>query len=88
MRKVTTYPDSLTMCIGSHAIIPCVGISEFDVVMDEVADRLNARPSWRRRILEDRAQLPEEGVGEFTTTVWKLVQDAVEAVCAQPAETV
>jgi hypothetical protein len=36
------------------------------------------------RILEDRAQLPEEGVGEFTKAVWKIVQDAVEAVGTLP----
>jgi hypothetical protein len=38
------------------------------------------------RILEDRAQLPEEGVGEFTKAVWKIVQDAIEEVCVEPEE--
>jgi hypothetical protein len=36
------------------------------------------------RILEDRAQLPEEGMGEFTKAIWKIVQDAIEEVCAEP----
>lgn len=40
------------------------------------------------RILEDRAQLPEEGMGEFTKAIWKIVQDAIETVCADPKETV
>lgn len=33
------------------------------------------------RILEDRAQLPDEGVGEFTKGVWQIVQDAIERTC-------
>jgi hypothetical protein len=36
MRKVATHSDPLTVCIRSRAISPCVGISEFDVVMDKV----------------------------------------------------
>jgi hypothetical protein len=40
------------------------------------------------RILEDHAQLPEEGVGEFTKAIWKIVQDAIEKTCAEPKETV
>jgi hypothetical protein len=39
------------------------------------------------RILEDRAELPEEGVGEFTKAVWKIVQAAIEKVCAEPEDT-
>ena len=38
------------------------------------------------RILEDRAQLPEEGMGEFTKAVWKIVQEAIEKVCGEPKE--
>jgi hypothetical protein len=33
------------------------------------------------RILEDRAQLPDEGLGEFTKAVWQIVQDAIEHTC-------
>lgn len=33
------------------------------------------------RILEDRAQLPDEGLGEFTKDVWQIVQDAIEDTC-------
>jgi hypothetical protein len=33
------------------------------------------------RILEDRAQLPDEGLGEFTKDVWQIVQDAIEHTC-------
>jgi hypothetical protein len=36
------------------------------------------------RILEDRAELPEEGVGEFTKAIWKIVQAAIEKVCGEP----
>jgi hypothetical protein len=34
------------------------------------------------RILEDRAQLPDEGLGEFTKDVWQIVQDAIEHTCS------
>jgi len=33
------------------------------------------------RILEDRAQLPDEGLGEFTKDVWQIVQDAIDHTC-------
>ena len=39
------------------------------------------------RILEDRAELPEEGMGEFTKAIWNIVQAAIEKVCAQASET-
>lgn len=39
------------------------------------------------RILEDRAQLPEEGVGKFTKDIWKIVERAIEKVCAEPDDT-
>lgn len=35
------------------------------------------------RILEDRAQLPKEGLGEFTKDVWQIVQDAIERTCRE-----
>jgi hypothetical protein len=35
------------------------------------------------RILEDRAQLPEEGMGKFTKAIWKIVQGAIEIVCVK-----
>jgi hypothetical protein len=37
------------------------------------------------RILEDHAQLPDEGVGEFTKEVWRIVERAIDAVCAPTA---
>jgi hypothetical protein len=40
---------------------------------------------WRARtvarILEDRAQLPDEGLGRFTKDVWQIVQDTIEHTC-------
>lgn len=33
------------------------------------------------RILEDRAQLPDEGLGEFTKNVWQIVQNAIDHTC-------
>jgi hypothetical protein len=36
------------------------------------------------RILQDRAQFPEEGMGEFIKAIWKIVQDAIDEVCAKP----
>jgi hypothetical protein len=33
------------------------------------------------RILEDRAQLPDEGLGEFTKDVWQIVQEAIDHTC-------
>jgi hypothetical protein len=39
------------------------------------------------RILEDRAQLPEEGTGEFTKAIWKIVEDATEKMCTERKET-
>lgn len=37
------------------------------------------------RILEDRAQLPKEGLGEFTKDVWHIVQGAIEHTSRIPA---
>jgi hypothetical protein len=37
------------------------------------------------RILEDHAQLPDEGVGKFTKDIWRIVEAAIEAVCV-PSE--
>lgn len=36
------------------------------------------------RILEDRAQLPDEGLGEFTKDVWRIVEEAIEYICRVP----
>lgn len=44
------------------------------------------RARFISRILEDRAQLPEEGMGEFTKAIWNIVQNAVEKVCAESQE--
>jgi hypothetical protein len=38
------------------------------------------------RILEDRAQLPDEGLGEFTKVIWQKVEEAVEDVCTSEPE--
>jgi hypothetical protein len=38
------------------------------------------------RILEDRAQLPDEGLGEFTKDVWQIVQDTIEHTCHAAGE--
>jgi hypothetical protein len=37
------------------------------------------------RILEDHAQLPDEGVGKFTKDIWRIVEAAIEGVCV-PSE--
>jgi hypothetical protein len=37
------------------------------------------------RILEDRAELPNEGVGKFTKDIWHIVQETITQVCQQPA---
>jgi len=34
------------------------------------------------RILEDRAQLPNEGVGEFTKDIWHIVEETIAEVCS------
>jgi hypothetical protein len=34
------------------------------------------------RILEDRAQLPDEGLGQFTKDVWRMVEGAIGEVCS------
>jgi hypothetical protein len=36
--------------------------------------------------LEDRAQLPDEGLGQFTKDIWRIVQETVEEVAAADAE--
>jgi hypothetical protein len=33
------------------------------------------------RILEDRAQLPDEGLGKFTKDIWRIVEQAITDVC-------
>jgi hypothetical protein len=33
------------------------------------------------RILEDRAQLPNEGLGELTKDIWKIVEETIAEVC-------
>jgi len=37
------------------------------------------------RILEDHAQLPDEGVGKFTKDIWRIVEATIEAICV-PSE--
>ena len=37
------------------------------------------------RILEDHAQLPDEGVGEFTKEFWRTVESAIDEACASTA---
>jgi hypothetical protein len=37
------------------------------------------------RILEDQAQLPDEGLGKFTKDIWQIVEDAIVEVCFPPA---
>lgn len=32
-------------------------------------------------LVNNRAQLPDEGLGEFTKDVWQIVQDAIEHTC-------
>jgi hypothetical protein len=39
------------------------------------------------RILEDHAQLPDEGVGKFTKDIWRIVEDAIAEVCEKDEET-
>jgi hypothetical protein len=34
------------------------------------------------RILEDRAQLPDEGLGQFTKAIWQIVQGTIAEVCS------
>jgi hypothetical protein len=39
------------------------------------------------RILEDRAQLPDEGLGEFTKQIWTIIQEVIAEVCsAEPQD--
>jgi hypothetical protein len=55
-------------------------------------DRLIAWPGGRgtqkrraktvARILEDYAQLPDEGVGKFTKDIWRIVEEAIANVCS------
>jgi hypothetical protein len=33
------------------------------------------------RILEDRAQLPDEGLGKFTKGIWRIVEETIAEVC-------
>jgi hypothetical protein len=34
------------------------------------------------RILEDRAQLPDEGLGKFTKDIWQIVEETISDVCS------
>jgi hypothetical protein len=38
------------------------------------------------RILEDYAQLPDEGVGKFAKDIWRIVEEAIADVCAPDDE--
>jgi hypothetical protein len=38
------------------------------------------------RILEDRAQLPNEGLGTFTKDIWKIVEETITEVCSAGEE--
>jgi hypothetical protein len=35
------------------------------------------------RILEDRAQLPDEGLGQFTKDIWQIIESTIAEVCAR-----
>jgi hypothetical protein len=37
------------------------------------------------RILEDRAQLPDEGLGKLTKDIWQIVEETIREVCS-PSE--
>jgi hypothetical protein len=39
------------------------------------------------RILEDRAQLPDEGLGKFTKDVWGIVEKTITEVCSPKGPT-
>jgi hypothetical protein len=45
MRKVTTHTDLLTVCIKRRSIIARERVPKFDVVVNEVADRLHPIPT-------------------------------------------
>lgn len=38
------------------------------------------------RILEDRAQLPNEGLGRFTKDIWQIVEETIDEVCSSEQE--
>jgi hypothetical protein len=38
------------------------------------------------RILEDRAQLPNEGLGRFANEIWAIVQTSIQNVCSPKEE--
>ena len=38
------------------------------------------------RILEDRAQLPSEGLGKFTKDIWQIVEETIAEVCSPGEE--
>jgi hypothetical protein len=40
------------------------------------------------RILEDRAQLPNEGLGRFTKDIWQIVESTIAEVCSPDEEQV
>lgn len=39
------------------------------------------------RILEDRAQLPNEGLGKFTKDIWQIVEEMIAEVCSSEHKT-
>jgi hypothetical protein len=39
------------------------------------------------RILEDRAQLPNEGLGKFTKDIWHIVEETIDEVCSSEQKT-
>jgi hypothetical protein len=40
------------------------------------------------RILEDQAQLPDEGLGKFTKDIWQIVEEAIVEVCSPESDAV
>jgi hypothetical protein len=38
------------------------------------------------RILEDRAQLPNEGLGKFAKDIWQIVEETIAEVCSPGEE--
>ena len=38
------------------------------------------------RILEDGAQLPDEGLGKFTKDIWHIIEETIEEVCSSAVQ--
>jgi hypothetical protein len=38
------------------------------------------------RIIEDRAQLPGEGLGQFTKDIWQIVETTITEICSGDIE--